>query len=70
MYDPFVLISMVLDALDYAEQAKDPAGIQRARALLNTEMRPAIIEYGAKLSADVLAQHYAMLYPVKVKELV
>jgi hypothetical protein len=62
-YDPFVLIGMIVDALDYAEAANDPAGIQKARSLLNTEMPEAIKEYARDAALNVP-------YPWRVKETV
>lgn len=43
--DPNDIIDSVVDAIDYAELAKDPQGLIKARRLLNNELRQAIDEY-------------------------
>jgi hypothetical protein len=43
--DPNELIDVIVDAIDYAEIAHDVQGLQRARRLLNNELRQAIDLY-------------------------
>jgi hypothetical protein len=43
--DPNDLIDAIVDAIDYAEIAHDVQGLNRARRLLNNELRQAIDVY-------------------------
>jgi hypothetical protein len=43
--DPNDLIDAIVDAIDYAEVAHDAQGLNRARRLLNNELRQAIDLY-------------------------
>jgi hypothetical protein len=43
--DPNDLIDSIVDAIDYAEMAHDTQGLNRARRLLNNELRQAIDSY-------------------------
>jgi hypothetical protein len=43
--DPNDLIDAIVDAIDYAEVAHDVQGLDRARRLLNNELRQAIDVY-------------------------
>ena len=43
--DPNDIIDVIVDAIDYAEIAKDPQGLIKARRLLNNDLRQAIDEY-------------------------
>ncbi len=41
MMDPNDMIDTIVDAIDYAELAKDPQGLVKARRLLNNDLRQA-----------------------------
>jgi HD superfamily phosphohydrolase YqeK len=43
--DPNDLIDSIVDAIDYAEMARDTQGLNRARKLLNNDLRQAIDSY-------------------------
>ena len=43
--DPNDIIDTIVDALDYAELARDPQGLIKARRLLNNDLRQAIDQY-------------------------
>lgn len=43
--DPNDLIDTIVDAIDYAEIAKDLQGLNKARRLLNNDLRQAIDYY-------------------------
>ena len=43
--DPNDLIDRIVDAIDYAEVARDTQGLNQARRLLNNELRQAIDMY-------------------------
>lgn len=43
--DPNDLIDTIVDAIDYAEIAKDEQGLLKARRLLNNDLRQAIDSY-------------------------
>ena len=43
--DPNDLIDTIVDAIDYAEIARDTQGLIKARRLLNNELRQAIDAY-------------------------
>lgn len=43
--DPNDLIDTIVDAIDYAEMACDTQGLNRARRLLNNDLRQAIDVY-------------------------
>jgi HD superfamily phosphohydrolase YqeK len=43
--DPNDLIDTIVDAIDYAEIARDNLGLNRARRLLNNDLRQAIDVY-------------------------
>lgn len=43
--NPNDLIDVIVDAIDYAEMAKDAQGLIKARRLLNNELRQAIDDY-------------------------
>lgn len=43
--DPNDLIDAIVDAIDYAELAKDSKGLLKARRLLNNDLRQAIDIY-------------------------
>jgi hypothetical protein len=43
--DPNDIIDTIVDALDYAELARDPQGLIKARRLLNNDLRQAIDLY-------------------------
>jgi hypothetical protein len=45
MMDPNDLIDTIVDAIDYAEIAKDLQGLIKARRLLNNDLRQAIDVY-------------------------
>jgi HD superfamily phosphohydrolase YqeK len=43
--NPNDLIDSIVDAIDYAELARDTMGLNRARRLLNNDLRQAIDQY-------------------------
>lgn len=43
--DPNEIIDTIVDAIDYAEVARDEQGLIKARRLLNNDLRQAIDEY-------------------------
>lgn len=45
MVDPNDMIDTIVNAIDYAEIAKDPQGLIKARRLLNNDLRQAIDLY-------------------------
>jgi hypothetical protein len=45
LVDPNDLIDSIVDAIDYAEIAKDAQGLNKARRLLNNDLRQAIDVY-------------------------
>ena len=43
--DPNDIIDTIVDAIDYAEMARDTQGLIKARRLLNNDLRQAIDQY-------------------------
>ncbi len=54
--DPNDLIDSIVDAIDYAEIAKDEQGLLKARRLLNNDLRQAIDTYVRDEIAKALHQ--------------
>ncbi len=54
--DPNDLIDTIVDAIDYAEIAKDEQGLLKARRLLNNDLRQAIDSYVRNEVAKALQQ--------------
>jgi hypothetical protein len=63
--DPNDLIDSIVDAIDYAEIARDLQGLIKARRLLNNDLRQAIDLY---VQDEVLKALHKPLELVEVKE--
>ena len=68
--NPNDIIDAIVDAIDYAEIAKDPQGLIRARRLLNNDLRQAIDEYvqseiDKSLGKAPVAVHLPALYSIE-----
>lgn len=60
--DPNTIIDAVVDAIDYAEMAKDSQGLVKARRLLNNDLRQAIDQYVALEVARTLRKNSRRSY--------
>ena len=58
--DPNDIIDTIVDAIDYAEIARDMQGLIKARRLLNNDLRQAIDEYVQYEVAKALEQPFLM----------